>query len=186
MAGGQDPFYYDDPSQDENFPGYLGMYDNPADGQEHFFNSTDQEIEQWSKGIAKKDRKRRNVGLKILLAFIVIVILACAALVFAYTQGYGYPTQETVAKELFADPSAAADTLFSSATTPENAKTMAEFVVTDPNAVVDGVNRSMTESSVFVTATTDEGGEVTYKVSMVRDLASWKISNVELYFPSQN
>ncbi len=76
--------------------------------------------------------------------------------------------------------------MFSSATTPENAKTMAEFVVTDPNAVVDGVNRSMTESSVFVTATTDEGGEVTYKVSMVRDLASWKISNVELYFPSQN
>ena len=186
FAGAQDPFYYDDLPQDENFPGYLGMYDNATDGQDHFFNSTDKEIEQWSKGIAKKDRKRRNVGLKIAVAFIVVVILAAAALVFAYTQGYGYPTQEMVAKELFADPSAAADSLFSGATSPENAKTMTEFVAADPDARVDGVNRSMTESEVFVTATTDEGGQVTYRVSMVRDLASWKISNVELYFASQS
>ena len=58
-------------------------------------------------------------------------------------------------------------------------------MVADPNAEVDGVNRSMTEPEVFVTATTDEGGQVNYRISMVRDLVGWKISNVELYFASQ-
>jgi hypothetical protein len=43
----------------------------------------------------------------------------------------------------------------------------------------------MSDSTVFVTATTEEGGSVTYKVSMVRNLIGWKISSVDLYFASQ-
>ena len=44
----------------------------------------------------------------------------------------------------------------------------------------------MTDSTVYVTAETDQGGQMQYKLSMVRDLIGWKVSNVELYFPSQN
>jgi hypothetical protein len=58
-------------------------------------------------------------------------------------------------------------------------------VVQDSNATIDGVNRSMSDSTVFVTATTEEGGSITYKVSMVRNLIGWKISSVDLYFASQ-
>ena len=44
----------------------------------------------------------------------------------------------------------------------------------------------MTDSTVYVSAETEQGGQMQYKLSMVRDLIGWKVSNVELYFPSQN
>lgn len=181
LDGGQDPFYYDEQYAEDAYPGYYGADEQ---GEDHFFNASDEELEQWSKGLAKQDRKRRNVGLKVLIGIIVVILLAFAAAVFAYTQGYGYPTQESVARELFADPEAAKSTVM--AVSADKADTMLDPVVQDANAVVDGVNRSMSESTAYVTATTPEGGSVTYEVSMVRDLVGWKVSNVELYFPSQN
>ena len=39
----------------------------------------------------------------------------------------------------------------------------------------------MTDSTVYVTAETDGGGQMQYKLSMVRDLIGWKVSNLELY-----
>ena len=44
----------------------------------------------------------------------------------------------------------------------------------------------MSDSTVYVTAKTEQGGDVQYKVSLVRDMIGWKVSSVELYFPSQN
>ncbi len=179
----QDPFYYDEQYDPEAYPGYYGAAE---EGEEHFFNASDEELEQWSKGLAKQDRKRRNVGLKVLIGLIIVVLLAFGAAVFAYYQGYGYPTQEAVAKELFADPEAAKSTVISPNLEADKVDTMLDFVVKDPNATVDGVNMSMSESVAFVTATTPEGGKVTYKVSMVRDLIGWDVFDVQLYFPSQN
>lgn len=177
----QDPYYYDEgPSQGE-FPGYAQAYGDGND--DRFFTASDEELEKWSRGVAKQERKRKNVGLKIVVAFIIVIILALAAAVFAYTQGYGYPTQETVAKQLLADPSNSSS-LFSNGV--DNADALVGPVVTDANAQVLGVDKSMSNSTVYVSASTDKGGEVEYKISMVRDLIGWKISNIELYFPSQN
>ena len=39
----------------------------------------------------------------------------------------------------------------------------------------------MSDSTVYVTAKTPEGGDVQYKVSLVRNMIGWKVSNVELY-----
>ena len=182
---GAEPFYYDEPYEADpaSFPGYVGAYENPDN--DRFFTATDAELEQWSRGLAKQDRKRRNVGLKILLFFVIVIVLAAAAGVFAYIQGYGYPTVQDVTKELFADPAAAPDAVFSADVDTSAIPAMIEPVVTDPNVVVDGVNRSMTESTVYATATTEGGGAIQYRISMVRDGISWKVSNVELYFPSQ-
>ena len=54
------------------------------------------------------------------------------------------------------------------------------------NPAIDGVDKSMSDSTVYVTAKTEQGGDVQYKVSLVRDMIGWKVSSVELYFPSQN
>ena len=105
--------------------------------------------------------------------------------VFAYTQGYGYPTVQTVTQELFSDPSGAADKVFSADVDKDAIPAMLDPVVTDSNVTIDGVSRSMTESTVYATAKTEEGGSVQYRISMVRDGITWKVSNVELYFPSQ-
>jgi tetratricopeptide (TPR) repeat protein len=176
-AAAQSPYYYADT---------YGVPDNYASSDDRFFNASDEELEQWSRGIAKQDRKRRNVGLKILVTFIIIVVLVAAAGVFAYTQGYGSPTQQTVAQQLFADKNAAASTLFASDLSDEKIATMIDPVVESSNASVDGVDRAMNTSVVYVTVKTTEGGEVHYKVTMARSGIGWKIANVELYFPSQN
>lgn len=179
-----DPFFYtEDYDESGNFPGYMGAYD---DDGERFFTATDAELEQLSKGLAKKDRKRRNVGLKILVVIIVLIVLLLAAAVFAYTQGYGFPTQSSVVEQLFSDPEKAKDELFADTLSTESVSSMIAPVVQDSNVEIDGTNRSMSDSVVYATARTSQGGQITYKISMVRDLIGWKISGVELYFPSQN
>lgn len=178
-----DPFYYDEQYDENEYPGYYGAAEA---GEDHFFNSSDEELEQWSKGLAKEDRKRRNVGLKVLIGIIAVILVAFAAAVFAYTQGFGYPTQESVVQQLFADPEAAKSEVFSAGLDAEDINTMVDPVVQDAGAVIDGVNKSMSESTAYVSATTPEGGDIDYKVSLVRDMIGWKISNVELFFPSQN
>ena len=170
-AGGHDPY-----AQAETNP-----YGAPG-AEDHFFNASDEELEQWSKGLAKQDRKRRNVGLKILVTIILIVLVAFGAAVFLYTQGWGYPSQDQVVEQLFSDPKAA----FASEVTEENAASMTELLSTVGSPAIDGMDKSMSDSTVYVTAKTPEGGDVQYKVSLVRNMIGWKVSNVELYFPSQN
>lgn len=172
----QDPYYYADA---------YGQQVSP-EGDDRFFNASDEELEQWSKGLAKQDRKRRNVGLKIAVTLILLVVVAFGVTIFLYTQGWGYPTQETVVKELFADPQNAATTVLSQEIDESAATTMIEPVVQDANPTIDEIDPSMSDSTVYVTAKTAEGGDVQYKVSLVRDMLGWKISAVELYFSSQN
>ena len=57
-------------------------------------------------------------------------------------------------------------------------------VVQDDNITIDGVDKSMSNSTVYVSAKTEEGGDVDYRVDMVRDLIGWKVSSIEMSFPS--
>lgn len=176
--GDQDPYYYADAYNEETYPG--------SNGGDRFFNASDEELEQWSKGLAKQDRKRRNVGLKVLVFIVLLVLVAFGGAVFLYTQGWGYPTQDTVVKELFANPQAASSSVFAKEVDAEKVASIIDPLVTDANPTIDGTDKSMSDSTVYVTAKTSEGGDVHYKVSLVRDMIGWKVSNVELYFPSQN
>lgn len=177
----QDSFYYANPYAGQEGNAYM----NP-EGAEHFFNSTDEEIEQWSRGMVKKDRKRRSVGLKIFVVLLILLLLLFGAAAYLYSQGYGYPTQESVVTQLFSNPDTAAQSVVSSEVNSDSAASMLAPVVKDANPTINGLEKSMTTSTAYVSAKTDEGGQVQYKVSMVRDLIGWKVSNVELYFPSQN
>lgn len=182
----EDPFFYDagyDEAAVAQYPGFVDAYNGNDD---RFFESSQEEIEQWSKSLAKKDRKRRNVGLKLLVALIIVLIVALGGLVFAYTQGYGFPTQTQVTQELFADPEAAGDNVFSSSVSEENRKAMLAPVVRDTEVGINGVSQSMADSVVYATADTPQGGQVMYRISLVRDMIGWKVSSIELYFPSQN
>lgn len=173
----QDPYYY---------PETYGMQDAYASGDERFFNASDEELEMWSKGIAKQQRRHRNIGLKVLLFIVVLLLLLLGVAVFGYTQGYGYPTQETVVEELFADPAAAVDSVFSKDVPLSDAQAMITQVVKDPTITIDGVNKTMSESVVYATAQTEQGADVTYEVTLARDMIGWKVSNVEIYYASQH
>lgn len=177
----QDSLYYANPYAGQEASPYLN-----AEGAEQFFSASDEELEQWSKGVIKKDRKRRSVGLKIFVVLLILILAVLAGAAYLYYQGYGYPSQESVVSELFANPSSIESSVLSSEVSSDNADSIKNLLVQDNNVTVNGVDKSMTTSTAYVSAKTSEGGEVQYKVSMVRDLIGWKVSNVELYFPSQN
>lgn len=152
---------------------------------ERFFTATEAEIEQWSKDVGKKRRRHKNVVLKVIVGIFVVILLLFGGAAFLYTQGFGFPQQEQVAQQLFADPQGSTG-VFARDISEATAQNLVSAVPQDANATIDGVNKSMTESTVFVTAHTPEGGTQPYKVTMVRDVIGWKVANVEMYFASQN
>ncbi len=174
-----DPYYYADP-----YAADAGQY-GAAAGDDRFFSASDEELEKWSRGVAKQERRRRNVGLKVLLVIILLVVVAFGAGLFLYTQGWGYPSQSTVVTEVFTNPDQAS-THYASTVSDSTAASLTDSLVQDSSPTIEAVERSMTDSTAYVTAATPEGGQVQYKVSLVRDLIGWKVSNIELYFASQN
>ena len=182
----QNPYVVDENAVSEDYyfaDQYAKTGDLAQTSDERFFQSTDEELEQWSKGVVKMERKRRSVGLKILLVIVILALLAAAAGLLLYTQGYGYPTQESVVEQLFADPTSPDS--YANGITSEDIADMSKLVADGSTVTVDGVDRSMSSSTAYVTATTPQGGDVTYEVSLVRDMIGWKVSNLDLYFASQ-
>lgn len=153
--------------------------------EERFFTATDEELERWSRAAVKEQRKQRGVFRRIVLFLLFLIILAAGLGAFGYTQGYGWPTQEQLTQQLFSDPDNAGG-LFAPQVSQDQIDQMTKFVVQNNEVSIDGVDRSMDHSEVYVTSATSDGGDVQYKVSFQRDLISWKISNVELNFASNN
>ncbi len=162
---------------------YEKQGDYATTSEERFFNSTDQELEQWSRGVVKMERKRRGVGLKIFLVIVLLLLAAVAAGLFLYMQGYGYPTQEMVVEQLFNNPTSSDN--YANGITESDIEDMAKLVAQGSSVTIDGVDKTMSSSTAYVTATTPEGGDITYEVSLVRDMIGWKVSNLDLYFASQ-
>ncbi|MBQ9000724.1 MAG: tetratricopeptide repeat protein [Eggerthellaceae bacterium] len=179
----QDPYIVsDEVSEDYYFADQYADASGAAPGEERFFNATDEELEQWSKGVVKLERKRRSVGLKILLAVILVVIIALGAGLFLYMQGYGFPTQEAVITQLFNDPKATSS--YANGITEDDIKDMSALIPAGSTVTINGMNKSMSSTTAYATGTTPQGGNITYEISLVRDMIGWKISNVDLYFAS--
>lgn len=153
--------------------------------EEPFFTATDEELERWSRDRVKQQRKQRHTGRKIFALLLILVLLAGGVGVFGYMQGYGWPTQEQVAQQLFSDPEGASD-LFASSVSASDVEQMTKFVVQTEDVKIDGVDRAMDHSEVYATSETSEGGEVQYKISLTRDLIGWKITDVSLNFSSED
>ena len=185
-SGEQEHYVVDEQavSEDYYFADQYAKQGDPTNNEEYFFNATDKELEQWSNGVVKLERKRRSVGLKILLTIIILILLLLGAGLFLYTQGYGFPTQETVVQQLFDDPTS--QSVYVNGMPASEIEDINDIIEKGSTIKVDGVNKTMSSSTAYVTATTPEGGEVTYEVSMVRDMIGWKVSGVDLYFASQH
>lgn len=176
-------YFQDDGTQMlERVPGYVDAY---AGNEDKFFTATEDEIKQIYKAQAKKDRKRRGVGLKIFLTFVIIIVILVAGAAVGYVFGFGFPTQEMVTEQLFTDPSTSSSA-FASSVNDTSKKQMVDTLVTDSSVEITGVVRDMNESKVYASATTEQGGELKYLITMKREMVGWKVSNVELYFSSQN
>ena len=183
----QDPYVVDEAAVSEDYyfaDQYAKQGDYAPRNEDRFFNATDEELEQWSNGVVKMERKRRGTGLKVLIVIVVLILALLGTGLFLYSQGFGWPMQDAVVQQLFKDPTS--KEVYASSMTDEDIADMASIIPADSTVTVDGVNKSMSTSTAYVTATTPQGGQVTYEVSLVRDMLGWKVSNVNLYFASQN
>ena len=179
--------FYDAPAAEMSLaPSGTSEMDYRGDlGQDAFFDASEEDIENWAKGQAKQARKKKNTGLKVLIVIVVLLLLLCGGAVFAYVQGFGYPLQSSVVESLFDDPQESNDA-FAEGLSESAIASMCDIMSNCHDVQIEATERGMSESVVYATGTTDAGGEVHYKVTLVRDMIGWKVSNVELYFLSQS
>ena len=152
------------------------------DVEERFFASSGAD-EQWSR-LSNAAPKKRRIGLKIAITLVVLLIAALGVGIWFYTQGWGYPSQEEVVAELFRDPDAAKDTLIADGINDATATQLVSQVFQDKSVTIDGVNKAMSTSEVYASTTMVEGGKITYRITLIRDMLTWKISNIEIYHSS--
>lgn len=152
-----------------------------GDGRNDFFSANENDFQNWGKTATK--RKRRNRGLKIAIFIILLLLIIVGGGLFAYTQGYGYPSKEEVVTELFSDP-ANAD-VFSSDVDDNKKNRLVDMVVSDSTPDIKGKINDLNTAKVYVNANASSGGEVPYEVTLVRSGIGWKVANVSLYFTSQ-
>ena len=118
---------------------------DPTNNEERFFTATDDELEEWSRGVVKMERKRKGTGLKVLVAIIIVLLLALAAAVFLYTQGFGFPTQESMVEQVFANPKDA--TSYANGISTADIEAFAALIPDGSKISIDGVDKTMSTST---------------------------------------
>lgn len=137
---------------------------------------------------AKVRRRHRHTGLKVFIVLLLLILIAAGGLGFAYTRGFGFPSQESVVTDLFqaagdGDTAKAESCLASSLS--EDAKSMIISSIPQGATVsVEGMDQSMTETTAKVKASLSKGGEQEYTVKFVRsdNHIAWAVSSLDMDF----
>lgn len=158
----------------------------PSPEDTGFFEVSERDIMENARQRASVERKNKHTGLKVFIALLVVVILVAAAGAGLYFTGYGWPTQEAVVEGVFQSQTSGEDLspYLASGLSEEEAAQIASLIPAGATISIDGVDRSMNESTVSLTATLAEGGTQSYLIELVREGIGWKISSVELSFDS--
>jgi Tfp pilus assembly protein PilF len=178
------------PTPDFNEEEGYGAGNVPHPGDTGFFTATDADLIETGKRQMRRERKLRHTGLKVFLAIVVVLVLALGTCIFAYTQGVGIPSQETVVTDFFNAYSAGEPVEgYWVKSADENEKTLERLldgVAKSSNISIVGIDSKMRESRMLVNVTLPEGDTIHYHVDLVRDFISWKISGIEMTFASIN
>lgn len=179
--------------------GYGGGYDPldptgasgelmPSPEDTGFFSVTEEDLVQQDILERKVRRKHRHTGLKVFIVLLVLVLIVGGAAGFAYVSGYGWPTQQAVAEQLFEAKTNGADLaqFVSSEVSTTQIQEMSDVLPSGAEVSVTGVDLSMTDSTVYLTATLAGGGEQDYTIGLVRDGISWKVSSVAPSYLSED
>lgn len=159
----------------------------PSPEDTGFFDISEQEMAQLDVSSRKLKRKHRHSGLRAFLILLLLALLIGGAAVAAYYNGYGWPLQESVVEDLFTSHAQGSDISGLLAESVDDETRVAIEAVLPQGATgvsVEGVDRSMNDSSVLVTATLSAGGEQSYLVTLVREGIGWKVDGVTVEYPA--
>ena len=131
----------------------------------------DAQFEQWTNSAkdAAYNKQKKKSPLKITLFTLLFFIAGCivvGSVLFCF--GFGFPSQEMVAKQLFSNPIEATSSVYPDDMDQTYRESLSAMVPQDSNARVDAVIRNVNDSTVYVTSETGNGGDVTFKIKMVR------------------
>ena len=158
----------------------------PSPEDTGFFSVSEEDLVRQDKIDRKVRRKHRHTGLKVFIVIIVLLALIVGAGVFAYVKGYGWPTQQSVVEQLFDAKTQGTDIsdLFVDGASESQVQECSDLLLSGASIEVTGIDRSMTDSTVTVTATLGSGVDQDYTIKMVRDGLGWKVSDVEAEYRS--
>ncbi|OUP08268.1 tetratricopeptide repeat protein [Collinsella sp. An2] len=149
-----------------------------------FFTLTESEMIQQDKREMKVRRRHRHLGLKIFLVILLLLIIAAGGLGFAYTRGFGFPSQQDTLTSLFQAVTDDADTdaYLASGLSDDAKAILVSSIPADATPVIEAMDQSMTESTAQVTVQLSRGGTMTYEVSFVRsdNHIGWVVSNIAM------
>jgi tetratricopeptide (TPR) repeat protein len=188
---GLDTSVYDVPmSEGENFgqaEGY-GAGGVPAAENTGFFTATDADLMRMSKSQMRKVRKLKHTGLKVFCGFVIALIALLGTAVFLYTQGYGFPTQEKIITDFFDAQAQGKDVspywVVGDGVDPMVIERILDGVAPSSDISIVSVERSMEVSTALVRVNLAEGGIIHYRITLARDLLSWRIYEIVFAFAS--
>ncbi len=160
----------------------------PSPEDTGFFSVSEEDLVQQDRLDRKVRRKHRHTGLKVFLVIFILLALVAGAGAFAYVNGYGWPTQQAVAEQLFDAKSQGSDLApyVSSELSTAQVQEISDIIPSGAEISVTGVDRSMTDSTVYLTATLSGSGEQDYTIDLVRDGIGWKVSAVTPVYLSED
>lgn len=157
----------------------LGQSGNfmPDPSDTGFFTLSEHEMVQQDRAEAKVRRKHRHLGLKIFLTILVILVIAGGGLAFAYTRGFGFPTQQDTLTKLFeaASSDAPTDEFLASGLDDSQRAVIVASIPKDATATIEGMDAGMSETKATVKVTLKQGGEMTYEVDFTREGLGWAV-----------
>ena len=159
----------------------------PSPEDTGFFDISEQEMAQIEIDSRSVRRKHKHSGCRRFLVFLLFLLIVGGGLAYGYYSGYGWPLQEKVAEDIFRTNAEGGDISKYLADGLSSDKALDITAVLPDGATdvrVEGVDRSMRESSALVTVTLSAGGEQSYNVALVRDGIGWKGSDVTVEYPA--
>lgn len=149
-----------------------------------FFTLSEQEMVQQDRVEAKVRRKHRHTGLKVFIALLVVLLVAGGGAAFAYTRGFGLPTQQDVLTGLFQAASDGSDTdkFLASGLDESQKSVIAASIPLDATPTIEGMDAGMSETTATVKVSLKQGGTMTYEVGFVREGLGWAVSSIATDF----
>ena len=152
-----------------------------------FFTLSEQEMVQQDRVETKVRRKRRHTGLKVFIALLVVLLIAGGGAAFAYTRGFGFPSQQDVLTGLFqaaTDGSDASEYLASGLDESQKSIITASIPL-DATPTIEGMDAGMSEATATVKVALKNGGDMTFEVGFVRAGLGWAVSSVSTDFNTE-
>ena len=153
-----------------------------------FFTISESEMIQQDKQDMKVRRRHRHTGLKVFLVIVLILLVLAGGVAFAFTRGFGYPSQQTVLTGLFKAVSDGTDyeQYLASGLSEDSKAVIAASIPDDATPTIEGMDKSMTESKAKVNVELSRGGTARYEVDFTREGIGWAVSNIVLDFDSDS